>query len=265
MRLLNGIDVIVINYRTPGDLKEFCESYTAHRTWDSRLWIANVDPLPEDVEVANHAFMQLGPCSIANIPENIGYAKAVNAMGLHSSGDTLAIFNADTVLEPDVLESCRTALWSNDRFAVVGPRQHDEHNRITHAGIFGTHVSPKHRGWMEQDRGQFDDTNPDAVTVSGAAYFIKRPVWQELTDCYLYRKVAPDAQGAFLPTQHYYEETWCSYHAQSHGYKVVYFGAVGMVHKWHRASTLGGYAERVMPQSKEYFRDACDVHGISHD
>lgn len=258
------IDVIVTNYRTPSDLREFVDSYNTYRTKDSKLYICNVDPLPEDISVANDAFMQLGAVTIIDTRENVGYAKATNQMASMGRGETLAIFNADTVLTRDVLHICTTALHCEPEYGIVGPRQYDEMGRITSAGIFGTLVSPKHRGWQEKDVGQFNDWSDACTTVSGAAYFIKRHVWDELTDCPLYRKVAPDALGAFLPTPHYYEETWCSYHAQSHGYKVLYFGAVGMMHKWHRASTLGGYAERVMPQSETYFREACDVHGIPH-
>lgn len=265
MWLLNGIDVVVVNYRTPGDLKEFCDSYQEYKMKDSRLFICNVDPLFEDEHVANDAFMSPGPVTVENTSQNIGYARATNLMASYGTGDTIAIFNADTVLTRDLLHTCTAALHCESDYGIVGPRQYDERGRITSAGIFGTLVSPKHRGWMEHDTGQYNDWSDQCVTVSGSAYFIKRHVWQELTDCPLYQRVAPDALGAFLPTEHYYEETWCSYHAQFHGYKVVYFGAVGMMHKWHRASTLGGVAERHMPKSQEYFRHACDEHGIPHD
>jgi GT2 family glycosyltransferase len=137
---------------------------------------------------------------------------------------------------------------------------------ITHAGIFGTNDKPALRGWKRPDDGQFDEIRDDALSVSGSAYFIKRLCWDELTNCSKYRKIAPDAVGAFLPTPHYYEETFCSYHAREHGWKVVYDGETSMVHKWHKASPVGGVAEKKhMPESRKMFRAACDMHGITHD
>jgi hypothetical protein len=132
------------------------------------------------------------------------------------------------------------------------------------AGIFGTNAAPVHRGWNEIHRGQYLDVS-DAVTVSGSAYFVKRTVWEELANCSLYREVAPDAAGAFLPTPHYYEETWASYHCREHGYRVIYYGPITMVHKWHQASPVGGWAEQQMPASRELFRRACVHHGIACD
>jgi hypothetical protein len=105
----------------------------------------------------------------------------------------------------------------------------------------------------------------EAVTVSGSAFFVKRSVWRELTYCPLFTDVVPDAVGAMLPTPHYYEETWVSWHAWGHGYKVVYYGPVVVGHKWHRASPIGGFADQVMAVSREMFRAACDHHGLSHD
>jgi hypothetical protein len=101
--------------------------------------------------------------------------------------------------------------------------------------------------------------------VSGSAYFIKRKVWDFLTECPTYREVAPKARGAFLPTSHYFEETFCSYHAQAHGWKVMYYGPVVIRHEWHQASPVGGWAERQFPVSQKYFREACGRHGIPCD
>lgn len=261
-----GVDVVMVNYRTPDDALGFADSYLESRIGESSLWVANVDPTERDADVVDLALINMtGEHGLVTWDENVGYARACNDAALYGNREIIGFFNADTRLSPGLLREIVAGFDRHPSWAIVGPRQYDDQNRITHAGIFGTEAQPKLRGWKEYDIGQFNDVDENAVSVSGSAYFIHRNVWQILTDCPIYREIAPEADGAFLPTQHYYEETWCSYHARAHGYCVVYYGAVGMLHRWHQASPVGGFAERVMPMSQQMFRDACDLHGIDHD
>lgn len=257
----SGIDAIVVNYRTPNDLERFVRSWEKFGA-GSHLHVVQVDPLEEDLAV-------MGSFSHPDIHvqctrTNVGYARAVNSAAATGNREILAIFNADTELREGVLQNCADALRQNPEWGVLGPRQVDDRGRITHAGIFGTLDAPAHRGWQQGNAGRYDDVRP-AVTVSGSAYFIKRAVWKELTDCEIYQDLHPCTLGAFLPTKHYYEETWCSYHAQAHGHQVIYYGQEEMIHSWHKASPVGGSAEREFPKSREVFRAACDAHGIKHD
>jgi hypothetical protein len=146
----------------------------------------------------------------------------------------------------------------------------DENYRITHAGIVGTNTHPSHRGWREYDPldNLFKD-RVNCITVSGSAYFIRRYVWDALTNNTKYREMYPDAIGAFLPTPHYYEETWCSYFARHLGYNVVYDGTVTIGHSWHASSPKPGegysHADAQFAVSREIFRSACDFIGIERD
>lgn len=266
-----GIDVIVVNYQTPLDLMEFLASFVQNPPiQDYMLHIVNVAPGRADHEVLRGWVTRDRVVTHVH-SNNVGFARAVNdasreftVAGNHVPlHDIIAIFNADVVLTPGALDLCAQALRESD-WGALGPRQVDERNRFTSAGIFGTLSAPAHRGWQEVDKGQYVDVKP-AVTVSGSAYFVKRAVWQELHQCPKYRAVAPSATGAFLPTPHYFEETYCSYHAQTHGYPVMYYGLVKIIHKWHRASSMGEYAEKCFPISQKIFREACDAHGIDHD
>ena len=266
-----GIDLVVCNYRTPGDLREFLVSLCdAPPATPYGLTVVNVCPEPEDRQVVEWAGEAFTIERYLEFPMNVGYAKSINLGALKGRREVIAAFNADVVLLPGALDSCHRALWSNPGWGVLGPRQVDQEGRFTHAGIFGTLEAPRHRGWHEKNTGQYLDVQ-SAVTVSGAAYFIKREVWDELTSCPIYqdfcheRAEFPYADGAFLPTKHYYEETFCSYHAQAHGWEVVYYGPATVVHKWHRASRLGGEADTQMGKSRELFRAACDAHAIPHD
>lgn len=273
MLLEPGVDVVVVNYRTPGDLRDFIKSFVdVQFEVPLTLYIVNVDPQEADALVAEECLDDVHvPMGYAVCPSNVGYAKACNTAAeaiveFKRPRQTLAFFNADTVLRTGVLDHCHWTLHSNASFGVVGPKQVNESNLITHAGIFGTNDKPALRGWRRPDDGQFDEIRDDAVSVSGSAYFIKRLCWDELTRCPKYQTIAPDAVGAFLPTPHYYEETFCSYHAREHGWKVVYDGKTSMVHKWHKASPVGGVAEKKhMPESRKMFRAACEAHGMIHD
>lgn len=256
-----ALDIIVVNYHTPNDLRRFLASLDRHPpSCEASLTVVDVD-----VDATTTSIPWPGGTGAhLGVVGNIGYARSCNFGASRRSHNVIALFNADVELTAGALDACHNALIENDDWAILGPRQVDQRKRIRHAGIFGTHTKPAHRGWQETDRGQYTDIQ-DAVTVSGSAYFIKRSVWNELTECPLYRAIAPDAQGAFLPTAHYYEETWCSYHAWAHGHRVIYFGSTTIIHKWHQASPVGGWAERQLPLSREYFRSACDLHAIPRD
>lgn len=261
-----SIDVIVVNYRTPDDLQGFMDSYDKYSgRISSTCYIVNVDPTEQDDKLA-HYFVEsaLNPVVYVKHEENVGYARAVNSAAKLGTAPIIAIFNADVRFTERSLDEMYQAFIVNGSWGIAGPRQIDDRGRITHAGIIGTLKNPKHRGWREPNSEKFGDIR-EVVSVSGSAYFIRRKIWDELTACPLYREFCPEAEGAFLPTPHYYEETFCSYHAQAHEHLVMYYGPVTMVHRWHKASPLGGQAEKLMPESRKLFRAACDHHGIPHD
>lgn len=240
---------------------DFVESY--YEYYDGgKLWVLDVQPLASQRGICS--YQDYPYITYQMVPSNIGYARCINLGASYGENPVIAAFNADCVLTPDLLQNCEDALLANSDWGALGPTQVDQKGRFTHAGIFGTNDQPRHRGWKEIDSGQYDDIQ-EGVTVSGSAYFIKRAVWDVLTNCPIYKKLHPGAVGAFLPTPHYYEETFCSYHCRAHGYKVMYYGKAKMIHKWHQASPVGGWAEQQMPISREIFREMCDAHDIEHD
>lgn len=215
--------------------------------WD--LTIVNVDPLPEDEDVG--LAYALPPFNYLPIPENIGYGKAVNwAVKSYDHRETIAIFNADTKLLPNVASRCHNLLQSDTEYGIVGPRQVNSKGLITHAGFF-----PQERGFRERDWGQYADIRDDATTVSGSAYFIKKSAWQELSSCCMNYN-----GGAFLPTPMYYEETYCSFHARLHGYKVVYNGEATMIHEWNKSPDSPN--KHQIQLSRQMFDEALATHDV---
>lgn len=208
-----GVDVVVTNYRTAGDLSAFLASLHG---WEPEVphdvVVANVSPTRRDVQVASAWLEAPGRERRTVVPfaDNVGYARACNRGASLGRREVVALFNADVRLTPGALDTCYDALIAHPSWAILGPRQVDDEGRLTAAGIFGTNTAPRHRGWHEVDRGQYTDVRPDAVTVSGAAFFVRRAVWDELTACPIFAATAePPPEGAFLQTPHYYEETHC--------------------------------------------------------
>lgn len=250
-----AVDVVVVNYHTDDLLEDFCMSYESNWFDGCTLTIVDIEGRPQ--------FGGPGcPDWIIRPTENIGYGRACNAGAQCGTNDVILLANADTLLT-NGFEDCYQALINRPDWGVLGPRQVDADYHITAGGIFGDDRSPAQRGWNELDSGQYSDVRDDALSVSGALYFIKRTVWNELTKCLLFQQAQPESRGAFLETHLYFEETMCSYHARAHGYKCVYYGPVQMVHYWHKSiAAPSGFGEEQFIISQQMHRQACQIHGI---
>ena len=199
---------------------------------------------------------------------NVGYATACNTLAAIGDSPFIGLLNADVWLKTEDVKGIIRTFNEVEEAAIVGPKQRDERGFVRHGGVFGSNTKPTFDGrWAK-----FDPTDAlyrdreEALSVSGSAYFVRRSVWEALTNDPDYQRVAPGAQGAFLPTPHYYEETWCSYFARHRGYKVFYDGTVSIGHSWHRSSPVKGETDAiVMPKSRRMFRAACDQVGIERE
>lgn len=266
-----SVDICIVSYRTPIYLERMLESLMEYAPVDSKIFI-RVNCMDDDdarvladyKDVVHH--IEFG--------DNIGYARSVNRLASLGVNPVIAVFNADVKFDSNAIQYCVDELMEHDDWGVLGPRSVDSRGKLTHAGIFGSNSSPKHRSWKSSDSNSVQDVK-EAVTVSGSAYFVKRSVWDELTICPSFREACHDLYqdvegesplGAFLPTDHYYEETFCSYHARSHGYKVIYLGSAKVIHEWHKSSSIGSdISDGKMKKSRLEFRVACDIHGIERD
>ena len=287
------IDLCVVNHNTAGLMKRFLDTLhldleNKNRNW--KLHITDNDSTDEFIEFIRHWGHSY---HIENLflRKNIGYAAACNYMGSKTNSDILGLLNSDVWMTNDDVDKIQAIFDSNPDIHILGPKQRDEHGRVTHAGMTGTSVQPIMRGWMLNDPEDimFRD-RVNCVTISGSAYFIRREVWDAMLNHPKYKEIhkdlyfsseklretiamfymdSPDALGAFLPTPHYYEETWCSYFARHLGYNVVYDGSVSIGHSWHASSAKPGegvsHVDHYFPISREIFRNACDQLGIERD
>lgn len=278
-----NVELICVSYHTPRDMARWADSVLMAKPSECNWHVTmiNVEARSEDIKelaAINDRFHESGePMSGWNLDDNWGYARSCNFAAKECEPyepDYLAFFNADVTLTPGAIDECIAAMEDHPDWGVLGPRQINSKGLVTHAGIFGREDKPRHRAWQMPNHPRYGDV-AEAVTVSGSAYFVRADCWYELIDCVTYKEIVeeltpPDdvarrSLGAFLPTKHFFEETWCSYHARAHGWKVVYYGPVIVHHEWHQASPVGGWAERQFPLSQRLFRQACDKHGIAHD
>lgn len=259
------IDLCVINYNTKDKLERLVSSLTAEGYKDCLFNLLIADNGSTDGSVD---WLKESPPGFARtmLNENVGYSAACNQLAYHGSGDIIGLLNADVWFNEDDILAIQKSFDDNPSQAIMGPKQRDEAGYITHAGIFGPNTAPKHRGWKQYDpEDKLFRDRQQACTVSGSAYFVRRSVWEEMTNHSDYQKVAPGATGAFLPTPHYYEETWCSYFARHLGYEVWYDGTISIGHSWHASSKIGGHADGYFKMSQKIFRQACDTLGIERD
>jgi GT2 family glycosyltransferase len=263
-----SIGVVVVAYHDMSDLRGFLESFQSFRSQvETSLVISLVDTNEAECRIVDNLITKYcsGQVQWRSFSENIGYARACNDAVAQWVDDpeitTYALFNADTELRSGVLDGCNELLWSDPTYGIVGPRQVDRSGFLTHSGIVGP--PPRFRSWKDSGRdGRWSDTLTDAWSVVGSAYFVKAPVWWELAHCPIYREVDPTSEGAFLVTDLYFEDEWCSRHAVAHGYKVVFAGGFTMMHTQGGASPDRTQVIQKMKKSQVIYENACAVHEI---
>jgi GT2 family glycosyltransferase len=261
-----GIDVCVVSYNTPTYLQRFLHSYSAIQERTSQLYLRVNGPTKADYDVIDEVSDIIDLCSFGT---NVGYARAVNDLVKMGENEIVGIFNADVTLTPDLWD-CVQYMEDHEDIGVLGPRQTNSYGRLMCAGgIVGTQKEPVFRAWNRRNSEQYADVL-DVVGVIGSAYFIRRNVWEELTSCQEYAMFLAErgesVVGAFLPTKHWFEETFCTYHAREHGYRVVYYGPALLRHESGQSGKPPGGKKRVWEESKQMFRDACDaVHQMERE
>lgn len=260
------IDLCVVNYNTRPLLQRLLN--TVHSDYVDNVWnlhLADNGSSDDSVQWMDKMSSSYSLKSYVK-NDNIGYSAACNQLATMGNGDIVGLLNADVWFTTQDMQKIQEIFDADAGVDIFGPKQRDENGLITHAGIVGTNTAPKMRGWREKDpTDELYKDRVDCVTVSGSAYFVRRTTWDAMTNNPLYRQIVPDAIGAFLPTPHYYEETWCSYFARHLGYNIVYDGSVSIGHSWHKSSPVGGEADRKFSISQKLFRDACDHMGIERD
>lgn len=261
-----GIDIVIVNHRTPLDLGDCLDAIQAYPPAG-----------PFTVSVGHSAVQNADVAAVAQFDgrlqvdeftweRNVGYNVACNTVGAAGNHELIAFLNADARPTPRAFDVLGEALWRHPERAMVGPRQVDRHGNITAGGTLGTNEAPALRSFQRPDDGvTCCEVRDDAVYVSGSFLVMRRDVFITLTACPIYQKLVDDQPGPWGDFAHYEGDAWLGYHARAHDYVCTYFGLVRCFHDWHRASPRGGYGEAMGRQDHLRFQELCDAHGIAHN
>lgn len=264
-----GIDVVVVNWRTPKLLEDFVVSLIVNvPVAPINVWLFN-----NQADYDSYAYAEI--CRKVNIwhlwsDENKGYARAVNESVEQGNRECIAIFNSDTKFLTNILDTCYAELMGHQDWGVVGPKQVNAQNQIVHGGIIGTNTHPLHRWWKDIDTPEKDIVDENCVSVSGSAYMIKRAVWDAIVANDDYQRAHKEVLGepaiGFPMFQHYYEDMLMSLMVRHFlKQKVVYLGTQVMMHHWHASSDIGSKVDQQMPEVRDKFRKMCEIMGIEHE
>jgi len=265
-----AVDLLVVTYNTSLLLKRLID--TLHSDWEPDVWELHVIDNGSTDDTREYLIEVIGDenkhITTTSFGSNIGYAKAVNYLSTKSKNEFLCAVNADAWFTTNHVKQVIQSFNETPEMAILGPKQMDEDKTIRHGGIFWDgSTNPIHRGWNELD--PLDAKYKDKLrcwTVSGSLYYIRRSVWDDLTHCMNYQDIMENPDGAFLPTPHFFEETFCSVHAQYHGYQVWYDGKIETAgHTWGASEDIYGMSRRYFDISKDIYIGACDRHGIRHE
>ena len=264
--MTEALNLIAINFKTYDLIDRFLDSL---RRFPPRCetTLTIIDNATDRAKLAALDVSGL-PVEVHKIPvaANLGYARACNLGALLGEGRYVALLNSDTrFTNPDCLDRMVEFMDAKPECAVAGPLQVDDAGMVTHAGIFGSHAAPQMRAFHHPMRPEYR-LDSRCITVSGSAYFVRRTVWDEMTACPIFMACSPYAMGAFLHTEHYFEESWLSWHVHGHGYEVWYVGSAEMEHLWHKSSPEDDPRDvGLFQRSRETFRFACTKHDLLHD
>jgi len=258
------IDIVMVNYKTYDLAQKFLDTFYKFKpSTPHRLMVVD-----NESDTSKLYGLNLYDSIAFPVDQNLGYAKACN---FASVGDStyIGIFNSDIeFVNNTCIDQCVSFLEENPEVGIVGPFQYSTNKggrRVTNAGILGPGSKPKHRGWMEPDKGQYR-FNDEVLMIMGSAMIIRRDLWSKIHNDKVFRSHFPNALGAMPETELYYEDTTLCYAAPKFGYKVFYLGEEGfdLIHQWHQTikdDPKTGQFQR----SREIFRKLMDDWGIERD
>jgi len=264
------VDLLLVNYNTKDLLKRFLDKL--HEDDDGRTWTLSVADNGSTDDSVRFLHEHRDDYNIKDvfINENIGYSAAINQMAASTYNEFLCAVNADTWFSTNHVREMLKGFEDNSNMGVCGPKQLDEKGFIRHAGIFWPMINaykPKHRGWSLQDpKDQLYKDLVECWTVSGSIYYVRRSVWDEAFNHPGYKELFPEAKGPFLPTPHFFEETFFSQMAHHLGHEVWYNGTAETAgHTWHASSTPGEASKKFFRISQGIYVETCDKLGIVHE
>lgn len=264
------IDLCVTNYNTIAQLEKLLTTLNSDLKTGVKPWKLYVTDNGSKTNMKSWMKTKIEKYNIDRVffKKNNGYAVSSNYMASKGTSDIIGLLHSDVWLSTSDIIKIQNRFDSNPNVHILGPKQRNDNGLILNAGIFGTNAEPIYRGYMESD--SLDKLYRDfheCLDVPSSAYFIRRSVWNILTNHPKYKRLYPDSIGAFLNTPYFYEQVWCSYFARSLGYKVFYDGTISIGHTGGASTFLSpdhpqSRENVLLPISEKIFIYTCDHIGI---
>ncbi|MEO6914227.1 MAG: glycosyltransferase family 2 protein [Chitinophagaceae bacterium] len=213
------VSIVTINYDTPEVTAAMLESLSTldYPNWEV-IVVDNASPsfssscLKDKYPFIRHI----------SSPVNLGFAGG-NNLGLHyAKGEYILLLNNDTEVTPTLISGMVQYMMQHPECGIACPKikYHALPGTIQYAGTVGLHPLTSRSyniGYLEMDRGQFDETRK-TDQPNGAAMMIPATLLKE---------VGSMSELFFL----YYEELDWAARFKEKGYEIHYVGTTEIVHK----------------------------------
>ncbi|AXB57788.1 glycosyltransferase family 2 protein [Flavobacterium fluviale] len=182
---MDKIAVVILNWNGVKLLEQFLPSVIQFSEGAS-IYVADNDSTDNSVDFVTENFPTV---KIVKNSENHGFAKGYNDALKHIDAEIFALVNSDIEVTENWLKPIIETFDTENQTAIIQPKILDFKNKeyFEYAGAAGGFIDkfgyPFCRGrifeTIEKDNGQFDD-NIEIFWASGACFFIRKKVFQEL-------------------------------------------------------------------------------------
>lgn len=201
------ISVIIVNYKTPQEVKNCVESVLQQKNVNFEIIVVDNDSQDKSVEVLENFGGQL---KLIKNSENIGFGRANNLAAHQALGKYILLLNPDAWLQyPNDLEKMVKFMENNKQFGLVGTKIVNKCGRETRPNKF--YPGERYIGYPYKNL-------PGAIAwVLGACMIIPKKI---------YEKIAGFDEDYFL----YGEDPDICLRIRKLGYEIGYFFDVAITH-----------------------------------
>lgn len=180
------VAVVILNWNGIAYLKQFLPSVCASTYPKLDIIVGDNASTDDSVKFIKENYPQI---KIIVNDKNYGFAGGYNKVLDQIDHDYFVLLNSDVEVEPNWIEPVISLMESDSKIAVAQPKILSQSNKSSfeYAGAAGGFIDkfgyPFCRGrifdTLELDNGQYN-LSTEVFWASGAAFFIKRAMWQEM-------------------------------------------------------------------------------------
>lgn len=181
-----SVAAVILNYNTRNFLEKFLPSVLATHYPNFQVVIIDNASTDDSVEFLKENYAQL---QLIVLDKNYGFAGGYNEGLKQVKADYFILLNTDVEVSPNWVKPVIDNMKSDKLIVAAQPkiRSYREPEKFEYAGASGGYIDslayPFCRGRVfskcEKDEGQYDKIR-EVFWASGAAMFIKAPIWHEV-------------------------------------------------------------------------------------